>query len=49
MSYNMKLVRRNIWWRSRVYAVLGLANAELYDKIIRILDSYIKRVEGGGK
>ena len=45
----IKSIKRGLWWRSRIYGFMGLCNMSLYDKIIAILDSYIKRKEGGGK
>jgi hypothetical protein len=45
----LKRLKRVLWVRSRIYGFMGLANVPLYDKVIRVLESYIKKREGGEK
>jgi len=45
----LKRLKRTVWVWSRIYGFMGLANMSFYDKVIRVLESYIKKREGGGK
>ena len=45
----LKRLKRTVWVWSRIYGFMGLANMSFYDKVIRVLESYIKKREGGGE